>query len=107
MARLPDRFKIRNGEQKWLLRQVVYKYLPREMMERPKKGFSIPLGRWLKGELKPYLDYHLSSAQLEKVGVLSPSEVERLKKGFEEGKPENPSKLWFMLIFQMWAERWL
>ena len=107
MARLPDRFKIRNGEQKWLLRQVVYKYLPREMMERPKRGFSIPLGRWLKGELKPYLDYHLSPAQLEKVGVLSPSEVERLKKGFEEGKPENPSKLWFMFIFQMWAERWL
>ena len=71
--RLPLHMKIRGGESKWALRQVLYKYVPRELIERPKAGFSIPLAEWLRGPLRDWAEDLLGrSAALAREGYLKP-----------------------------------
>lgn len=107
VSRLPSEYKIRNGEKKWLLKQIAYKYLPKSLIDRPKKGFSVPIFRWLKKELKEYLTYYLSERRLKENGILDYKKVIKLRDQYLNGKKIDIHKLWFLLIFEMWREKWL
>ena len=107
VSRLPSEYKIRNGEKKWLLKQIAHKYLPKDLMDRPKKGFAVPIFEWFKDELKEYLIYYLSEKRLKEIGILNYKEVLKIRDEYLNGKKINIQKLWFLLIFEMWRERWL
>jgi asparagine synthase (glutamine-hydrolysing) len=107
VAQLPDNFKYRNGEKKFLLKEIVHDYIPKELMERPKKGFAIPLGDWLSNELKEKVDKYVNKSKIEEQNIFKWEEIEKIKSSFYKGKRENEMKLWYILMFQMWYERWM
>lgn len=106
--RLPLRAKIRGGQGKWLLRQVLKKYVPEEMYDRPKSGFSLPLAEWLRGELKDWAGDLLSSSRLRKHDLFDDKPVTQLWNAHLRGEPVDPNgkKLWTVLMMQSWLERW-
>ncbi len=106
-ASLPSSFKIRDGVNKWLLKQVVHKYIPKELMERPKRPFIAPLMVWFKDELKEQLRYYLSDECLRKSGIFNPPPIIQLRDEYLAGKKVNYQKLWHVLIFQLWYNRWI
>lgn len=106
-ARLPDNLKIRKGERKWILKQILYRYIPKNIVERPKKGFSIPVYEWFKDNLKEYLLTYLSEERLNRSGIFNAEEVLKYRDRFLKGSKENIQKLWFLLMFEMWHEKWL
>ena len=106
-ARLPDNLKIRKGERKWILKQILYRYIPKNIVERPKKGFSIPIYEWFKDNLKEYLLTYLSEERLNRSGIFNAEEVLKYRDRFLKGSKENIQKLWFLLMFEMWHEKWL
>jgi asparagine synthase (glutamine-hydrolysing) len=100
--KLPPRFKADDRQSKRLLRQVLYRYVPRELVERPKMGFSIPLGGWLRGELRPWADDLLSPGRLAGDGIFSAGEVRRLWDQHQAGTANRENVLWNVLMFQAW-----
>lgn len=107
LAQLPSDLKIRNGINKWLLKQVVHKYIPKELMERPKRPFIAPLMVWFREDLKEQLRYYLSEESLGKTGVFDPQPIIRLRNSYLEGKKVNYQKLWQVLMFQLWYSQWI
>ncbi|HKD78930.1 MAG TPA: asparagine synthase (glutamine-hydrolyzing) [Candidatus Angelobacter sp.] len=102
--RLPLRFKIRNGKQKWILRQVLYRYVPPELVERPKMGFSVPIDRWLRGPLREWAEERLSPDRLRRDGFFA---VEPIRKKWREhlsGHLNWDYALWTVLVFQDWLD---
>jgi asparagine synthase (glutamine-hydrolysing) len=95
---------------KHLLRKVLYKHVPRELIERPKQGFAIPLASWLRGELAPLIDEYLAPRRIRDGGLLDPEGVARAVANFREGGPGNDrldvQKVWLLLAFEMWRDRW-
>jgi asparagine synthase (glutamine-hydrolysing) len=106
-AALPDRFKVRGGTLKWLLRQVVHRRVPRGLVERPKRGFGVPIGSWLKGELRPLMEECLEERRLRAQGLFDPARVAVEKRRFLEGGQADASRIWFLVAFQMWHGRWI
>jgi asparagine synthase (glutamine-hydrolysing) len=104
--RLPGEHKIRGGQGKWHLRRLLARYLPGELFERPKQGFSIPLGRWLRCELKPWANSHLSPDRLHKDGVFEPTAVHQLWNDHLSGRTNAPALCWSVLALQSWLDRW-
>ena len=106
--RLPLNMRRGSLGTKHLLRRVLYRYVPRHLLERPKKGFSIPLARWLRGELSALIDEHLSPERVRSCGILNPAEVQRAVTRFRAGRDANErldvQKLWLLLAFQMWHQ---
>ncbi len=96
---------------KHLLRKILYKYVPRELIERPKQGFAVPLARWMRGDLAPLVDQYLSPARIRDGGLFDPDGVARAVRNFREGGPGNDrldtQKLWYLLSFEMWRARWM
>ena len=105
-ARLPSNMKVRNGERKWLLRQVLYRYVPRELIERPKMGFGAPIGQWLQGPLRGWAENLLAEDRLRKEGFLIPKAVRCLWTEHLSGKCNHQYVLWNILMFQAWLEKW-
>ncbi len=106
VARIPSRYKYKNGMSKYILRKVLYKYVPRELLERRKQGFVVPLAEWLKGELSPLVMNYLNEDKLKKEGIFNPGVVSSYVKDFMNGSI-NVNKIWFLLMFEMWKEKWL
>jgi asparagine synthase (glutamine-hydrolysing) len=102
--RLPMRMKIRNGKGKWLLRQVLYQYVPSMMLERPKKGFGVPIDAWLKGPLRGWAEALLDGQRLKDENYFNPEPI--LQKWHEHltGKQNWQYYLWDILMFQAWLE---
>lgn len=107
VAKLPSGFKYRNGEKKALLKSIVHKYLPKELMDRPKRGFAIPLAKWLQKDLKPLVEEYLDPAFLHRQDIFKASEIIKIKDSFYRGKLEKAEKLWHILMFQMWYKQWI
>jgi asparagine synthase (glutamine-hydrolysing) len=105
--RMPVDWKISSKQRKRVLKDLAFEYLPRDLLDRPKKGFSVPYFRWLKGDLKYLLDEHLSKNALLKLGILCPSTVGKIVTRFLEGDPRVNVTIWNLLMFQMWCKRWL
>jgi asparagine synthase (glutamine-hydrolysing) len=102
--RLPLHMKIRGGQGKWALRQVLYKYVPRELIERPKAGFGIPVGQWLRGPLRDWADELLDEARLEREGYLNVTTIRQVWQEHLSGRHDWTSRLWTVLMFQAWLE---
>ena len=103
--RLPNRFKVRNGESKWLLRRVLEKYVPRPMFDRPKMGFSIPVADWLRGPLRDWSAELLAPAKFGG-GLLNAAEAARLHQGFLADRGVSAHAIWTLLMFESWRRRW-
>jgi len=102
--RLPLHMKIRGGQGKWALRQVLYKYVPRELIERPKAGFGVPVGQWLRGPLRDWADELLDEARLEREGYLNVVTIRQIWQEHLSGRYDWTSRLWTVLMFQGWLE---
>ncbi len=106
-AQLPLQYKYNNGVKKYIIKEIVHQYIPKAMMDRPKMGFGIPIANWLEHELKPFVDNYLNDAFILKQDIFNIDEVQRLKKAFYGGKKERAEKIWFLLMFQMWYDKWI
>tara|TARA_B100000989_G_C19532516_1_gene470900 strand:+ start:588 stop:2492 length:1905 start_codon:yes stop_codon:yes gene_type:complete len=106
VARLPISFKY-GVTQKKILKDIVYKYVPKELMDRPKSGFSIPINYWLKNDLKYLIDQNLDLKSIKKSKIFKPLKVENLKKSFFKGDLDNSDVIWKLLQFQMWFKKWM
>ena len=105
-ARLPSHYKFHNGKTKLILKNIVHKYIPQSIMDRPKMGFIVPIMGWFKNELKDMIMHHLDERKLRHEGLLNHKEVVQLRDKYLRGDSENIQKIWHLLIFQMWKERW-
>lgn len=106
-ARLPDEYKYHNGVKKRILRDIVHQYVPKEMMDRPKMGFAIPIADWMLNELRPLVEEFISEKNIKEQGLLNWEEVSKLKTAFFLGKKEYDFKIWYLLMFQMWYAKWM
>ncbi|GIW65709.1 MAG: asparagine synthetase B [Candidatus Parcubacteria bacterium] len=106
VAPLPLKYKFTKNSGKYILKKLLAKYLPRELFERPKHGFGIPQDEWLKIELKKLLDELTTRDIIKQNNVLNYDFIDKLKTNFYLGK-ENSNKIWFLLMFQLWANRYL
>ncbi len=106
-AQLPADYKLHKGIKKYPLRQIVHKYVPKHMMERPKMGFGIPIAEWLKNELKHFVDDATNTAFLEQQGIFNIGEIKELYRQFYNGKEQLHLKIWYLLMFQMWYKKWM
>jgi asparagine synthase (glutamine-hydrolysing) len=105
-ARLPTEFKVRGGVTKYLLRKILYRHVPRDLIERPKMGFGIPVNRWLRNELRPLLAEYLDGERLRREGFLRPEGVEKVVREHLSGRRDHQYRLWALLVFAMWVERY-
>ncbi|MFN8388831.1 MAG: asparagine synthase (glutamine-hydrolyzing) [Bdellovibrionota bacterium] len=103
-ARLPIKFKYRDGKTKWLLRQVLYRHVPRALVERPKMGFSVPIGTWLRGPLRDWACDLLRPETLRRDGFVRPEPVGNLLSEHLSGAQNRQHQLWNILMFQAWLK---
>lgn len=101
---LPLAYKIRDGQSKWPLRQVLYRHVPRELIERPKMGFGVPVGEWLRGPLRDWAEALLDAARLEREGYWQAARVRQAWEQHLTGQRNFTAKLWPVLMFQAWLE---
>ena len=96
---------------KHLARKILYKYVPRELIDRPKQGFAVPLASWMRGDLAPLVSQYLEPRRIRDAGIFDPARVARAVANFREGGAGNDrldsQKLWFLLAFEMWREKWM
>jgi asparagine synthase (glutamine-hydrolysing) len=103
-ARLPLQMKLEGNTGKMILRKVLYKYVPKELIDRPKKGFSVPMAAWLRGPLKEWASDLLSPAQVEKEGLLRAGSIQEKWKEHLSGKTDWSELLWSILMLRAWLE---
>jgi asparagine synthase (glutamine-hydrolysing) len=85
----------------------LYKYIPKELMERPKKGFGVPIYEWFKGELKELYKEYLNEERIKKEGLFNHLEVKRLLEDYLSDRGVNHNKLWLLFVFEMWKDKWM
>ncbi|UCP09946.1 asparagine synthase (glutamine-hydrolyzing) [Pseudomonas sp. MM213] len=102
---LPMSLKIRDGSTKWILRQLLYRYVPRELIERPKMGFGIPLHDWLRGPLRDWAESLLDPQRLASEGYFVPGPIRAVWERHLRGQGNYQQQLWPVLMFQAWLDR--
>ena len=101
---LPRSMKLRGGQTKWIIRQILYKYVPRALVERPKCGFAVPVAEWIRGPLQPWAEELLDSKRIENEGYLATEPIRRRWREHLSGRYDHSSSLWSVLMFQAWLE---
>jgi asparagine synthase (glutamine-hydrolysing) len=107
IAQVDSKIKYKNGIKKYILKEITHQYIPKELMDRPKKGFGIPIFEWFKDDLKEYIDYYLSPERLREEGIFNADIVSDRVKLYFEGKLKDINEIWYILVFEMWYERWI
>ena len=105
--RLPMEVKLRGGVTKWILRQVLYRHVPPALVDRPKMGFGVPIGAWLRGPLRPWAEELLDPRRLTGQGLLDPVPVRRAWDLHRSGRRDLGYELWDVLMLQAWLDRWM
>jgi len=106
-SHLPSEYKYRNGVSKYILRKILYKYIPKELIDRPKQGFGVPIYEWFKRDLRKLYQEYLDQDRIKREGIFNHKEVKRLLDDYLGDRGVNHNKLWFLLVFEMWRERWM
>ena len=104
--RLPMDWKLRGGEGKRILKNVLNRYVPSELTQRPKQGFSVPLRAWLRGPLREWAKDLTAADRLERAGILDSGSVQREWKRLDAGAAGADARLWAVVMFESWRERW-
>ena len=108
--RLPMDMKINpgcgGGTSKWALRQILFKHVPRDLIERPKAGFAIPIGQWLRGPLRSWAEDLLEPGLMQRQGYLRPEPIQKLWRQHLSGRFEHTTRLWTVLMWQAWLAEW-
>lgn len=106
-SQLPLEYKYRNGKTKHILREILFKYVPKELIERPKMGFEVPMHDWFRSELKDIYAEYLSAKRIKEGGLFNVTHIEDLKNKYLRGGMVDSRKLWLLCNFEMWRERWM
>jgi asparagine synthase (glutamine-hydrolysing) len=106
-AQLPLEFKYKEGIKKYMLKEIVHEYLPQEMMDRPKAGFAIPVNKWLTSDLKDLVLHHLSKEKVRQYDLLDADQVTVMVSKLMNGRKEYTVKVWYALMLQMWADKYM
>ena len=106
-ASIPVDYKLRGSKGKYILKQAVKDLLPATILDRPKKGFGIPIAEWLKGRLNPLLHDMLDGNRLKQQNLFDPAYVSRLVAEHESGAASHHKELWTLLVFQLWWDNFL
>ena len=101
--KLPLHMKIRNGQGKWLLRELLYKHVPQKLVDRPKQGFGLPVASWLRGPLREWVEELIDESRLKKEGYFHPQPIRIAWNEHLKGK-NRQNQLWGVLMFQAWLE---
>nr|MBP9070497.1 asparagine synthetase B [Bacteroidia bacterium] len=107
VAQLPDEFKYNKGVKKHILKEITHQYIPKELLDRPKMGFSIPLEAWLKNELRPLVEIYFDTKVIASQGIFDPKYLSSLYSDFIKGVSGLEQKVWRILMFQMWHHKWM
>ena len=102
--RTPNTMKVKNGTSKYLLRQLLYQYVPQELIDRPKMGFSVPVARWLRSDIRDWADSLLDRQLLEDQGIFNTDILLNTYQEHLRGKADHSHKLWTVLQYQAWAK---
>lgn len=106
-AQLPNEYKYNKGEKKYILKEILHNYIPKDMMDRPKMGFAIPVASWLQNDLRHLVDHYINEELISKQKLFDWGIVGDIKRKFLAGKKEYDVKMWYFLTFQMWYEKWM
>ncbi len=106
-ASLPLEYKLKGSKGKYILKKAVEDLLPRNVLQRPKKGFGVPIAEWLKGRLNPLLHDLLAPERLKKQNLFDADFVQKLIKEHETGAASHHKQLWTLLVFQLWYDNFL
>ena len=106
-AQLPDTYKYHKGIKKYILKEIVHDLVPKGLMDRPKMGFAIPIENWLTNDLKDKVRYYLNETRINAQGIFKTETIKQLTTEFYSGKKELALKVWYLLMFQMWYEKWM
>jgi asparagine synthase (glutamine-hydrolysing) len=104
--RLPRHQRLRGGTGKWLLRQVLHRHVPAALVERPKSGFAVPIGDWLRGPLRDWAENLLDAGRLARDGIVDPAPVRAAWAAHLSGTRNLQHQLWCVLMFQAWQDHW-
>ena len=102
--RVPFDMKIRGGETKWILRQLLYRHVPRALIERPKMGFGVPVGDWLRGPLRGWAEALLDERRLREEGYFDPAPIRAMWEAHLKGSLNEQYRLWPILMFESWLQ---
>lgn len=105
-AQLPEKFKVKNDTGKYLLKKLTHKYIPKEIMDRPKMGFSVPIDDWFKNSFHEFVKNYLDDNKIKEQNIFVEKEVYKIKTAYFKGNNINMQQLWNILVFQMWYEKW-
>ena len=106
-AEIPEAYKVKGNSRKYLLKEIVHEYVPKQIMDRPKMGFSVPVAKWLKEDLKYYADEFMTETDFAKHGLFKQSGVNHIMNQFYKGDRNYNSLFWYLLMFQMWYKKWM
>jgi asparagine synthase (glutamine-hydrolysing) len=104
--RMPVHMKVRDHQSKWILRQVLNRYVPRKMFDRPKMGFSVPIRDWIRGPLRSWTESGLSRDRIDSEGIFNPVAVSKLLEDHQSGRRDNGNVLWALMMFQSWLDEY-
>jgi asparagine synthase (glutamine-hydrolysing) len=96
--------KLRKGVTKWPLREVLYRHVPKELIERPKRGFAVPIDSWLRGPLRTWAEELLDESRLRREGFFNPAPIRKMWEQHQSGRLDRQYHLWDILMFQGWLE---
>ena len=101
---LPNEYKYKNGRTKWILKEVLNKYIPKKLYDRPKQGFGIPINEWLKGSLREWAEELLNEQKLKEQGYFDAIKIREKWMQHQSGKSNWQHQIWNILMFQSWLE---
>lgn len=107
IAQVPSEVKYKNGNKKFILKEIAHKYIPKELLNRPKSGFSIPIDQWLRDDLKDLLFAEVNEEELSKHHFINTKTAIRIRDEFINGEKKHNMSIWLLLNFQMWWNRWM